>query len=232
MEYILRADFQYRHQNPYHERLRDYEGFVWRDREAEQFSGRWNREVFKNDHPIAVEIGPGYGHFLLEYCRQNVQVNLVGIDYRFKRSFRLAKKIHRSGLANVRQLRARGERLHFIFGAGEVDRIFLFFPDPWPKTRHHKKRLLQAPLLDSIYQVLKPGGRFLIKTDHGQYAARMADHFQGDRRWSMELQTMDLHARHPGHFLSTYPTKFEKIFLSQGVSIKAFQLCKIERGEE
>ena len=97
---------------------------------------------------------------MLEYCTQNPLANFVGIDYRFKRSFQLVKKIDRNSLSNVRYLRARGERLHFIFGVEEVEYIFFFFPDPWPKQRHHKKRLLQLPFLDSVYQILRPQGTF------------------------------------------------------------------------
>ena len=138
LSYTLKTDFQYRHRNIYHDKLQDYGQFVFRDREAEQFAGVWNREVFKNNAPIAVEIGPGYGHFMLEYCQQYPLLNFVGIDYRFKRGFQLVKRIGRKGLSNVRYLRARGERLHFIFGAQEVDQIFFFFPDPWAKSRQRK----------------------------------------------------------------------------------------------
>ena len=227
MDYTLKSDFQYRHQNPYHEKLLNYGHLVLRDREAEQFAGAWGRKVFANDHPIAAEIGSGYGHFMLQYCEGHPEVNLVGIDYRFKRGFQLAKKIHRSGLINIRYLRARGERLHFIFAPEEVDRIFFFFPDPWPKGRHHKKRLFAPPLLDSAHKVLRPGGRFFVKTDHEGYAAWMVEHFRGDVRWEVELETFDLHAQHPDHFLSAYKTKFEKIFLDQGVPIKGFILRKV-----
>ena len=232
LSHTLKANFQYRHRNIYHDKLQDYGQFVFRDREAEQFAGKWNRQVFERDAPIAVEIGPGYGHFMLEYCEQHPTTNFIGIDYRFKRSFQLAKKIKKRELNNIRYLRARGERLHFIFGPKEVDQVFFFFPDPWPKTRHHKKRLLRPPFLDSIDTVLKPGGEFFIKTDHDEYAQWMARHLQDDPRWQMELFTRDLRAEYPEHFLSSYKTKFENIFLAQGVPIKAFALRKAKACHE
>lgn len=227
LSHTLKADFQYRHRNPYHERPRNYGQFVLLDREGEQFPGRWQRGVFKNRHPIAVEMGPGHGHFMLKYCRHNPSRNFVGIDYRFKRSFQLAKKIHRHGLCNVRYQRARGEWPHFIFGPEEVERIFCFFLGPWPKSRHHKKRLLHPTFLDSIHWVLRPGGEWFIKTDHDEYTSRIVRPLEGDPRWSVELATADLRTEYPGHFLSAYRTKFEKIFLSQGIPIKAWILRKV-----
>ena len=227
LPHTLKADFQYSHKNPYHEKLKEYDSFVLRDRECEYFPGKWGEEIFKNKNPIAVEIGPGYGHFMLEYCGRHPSLNFVGIDARFKRSFQLVKKIARNNLFNVRYLRARGERLHFIFGAEEVDRVFFFFPDPWSKNKHRKKRLLRPSFLDSVYRILRPGGEFFIKTDHDDYAAHMAFYLKRDQRWSMALETNNLHADYPDHFLSTYLTKFEKIFLSQRVPVKAFVLQKI-----
>ncbi|MCY4644374.1 MAG: tRNA (guanosine(46)-N7)-methyltransferase TrmB [Bacteriovoracales bacterium] len=228
--YTLKKDFEYRHRNPYHDKLENYAHFVMRDREAETFSGKWNKEVFQNDHPIAAEIGTGFGHFMLDYCRDHPAINFVGLDYRFKRSWQLAKRIHRMNLTNIRYLRARGERLHFIFGPKEVDDVFFFFPDPWPKKRQRKKRLFQSPLLESVHRVLKPGGKFFIKTDHDHYASWMVAHFENDPRWVVTLQTNDLWNEHLGHFLTDYVTKFEKIFLAQKVPIKAFVLQKKETG--
>ena len=113
--------------------------------------------------------------FMQAYCLEHPQYNFVGIDYRFKRSYALAKKLselpHEE--KNFCLLRAKGERVAHIFGKNEVDRLFYFFPDPWPKTRHHKKRLFQAPFLEEVQKVLKPGGEICIKTDHDGYAEWM-----------------------------------------------------------
>ena len=93
------------------------------------------------------------------------------------------------------------------------------------KTKHHKKRLFQAPFLDQAYKVLRPGGELLIKTDHDDYAEWMSEVIQSsnDDRFDVILETKDLHAEHPEHFLSQHKTKFEGIFLNQGIKIKA--LC-------
>lgn len=224
--HALLKDFQYKHKNPYHDKLGEYGHFVLRDDESEEFPGQWNEKVFKNQLPIYVEIGSGYGHFIREYCSENRDVNFVGIDYRFKRAFNLVRKLDNLGLKNVRFMRAKGERIQFMFAEEEVDKLFLFFPDPWRKKKHNKKRIFQQPLLDAAHLVLKTGGEFHIKTDHDEYAMWMLCMMEKDPRFDLVLHTADLHQEFPEHSLSKFVTKFEKIFLGQGINTKAFVLRK------
>lgn len=196
-----------------------------RDEEAEIHRGKW-KDVFGNEQALNVEIGTGYGEFMLEWCGNNPTENFVGLDHRFKRSFHLAKKLDKITNKNFRYLRGRGERLEFIFGEAEVSNIFYFFPDPWPKTRHFKKRLFQKPFLDAAHKVLKPNGTLWVKTDHDGYFEWMLNELKNETRFEIVLKSLDLRREHPEHFLAAYTTKFEKIFLSQGTLIKALELKK------
>ena len=224
-EKTFTEQFRYRHRdNPYHHRLAEFSNIVMRDHEAEEFKGRWNESIFKRQAPLYVEIGSGYGHFMLDFCGQNPGVNFVGLDFRFKRTFNLVKRLARSGLGNFRYLRARGERIDFQFGQNEVDRIFYFFPDPWPKKRHHKKRLFQTAFLEKAYAVLRPGGRMFVKTDHEGLSQWILDILEENVLFSKELVTFDLRREHPDHFLSRFTTKFERIFVDQEKAIKGFEL--------
>lgn len=225
VDYSFKEGFQYKHDNPYHDRLEGYSDFVMRDQEAEVHQGKWNSEVFKKEGELFLEIGSGAGHFMIDYCHDHPTHNFVGLDYRFKRSFQLAKKLSTIENKNFRYLRAKGERVEFIFAESELDGLFYFFPDPWPKTRHHKKRLLQKPFLESAYKALKPGGIFYIKTDHDGYAEWMAEEIaKVTDLYDVILESKDLRVEYPEHFLAKYTTGFEKIFLSQGIKIKAFVL--------
>ncbi len=213
--------FEYTHDNPYHERLGVFEEFVLRDDEAEANAGNWNNKAFNRDAPLHTEIGTGYGHFMIDYTQKNPDVNFIGLDHRFKRSFNLAKRLNSLQHKNFKYLRGRGERLGHIFAESELTKIFYFFPDPWPKTRHHKKRLFQKRFLDEVYKVLKPGGEFLIKTDHDGYFEWMCDVMKEESRFEIIFQSFDLRAEHPEHFLSSFVTKFERIFLEKGIKIKS-----------
>lgn len=216
--------FKYTHDNPYHDKLKEFEEFVLRDHEAETNVGQWNKAIFNREAPLCLEIGSGYGHFMMEYCEKNPDVNFIGLDYRFKRSYALAKKLSLHPNRNFKYLRAKGERISFMFEENELDRMFYFFPDPWPKARHNKKRLFQLPFLQAAYKVLRPGGTLYVKTDHEGYADWMEEVMNNQDLFDVQLATRDLRVTHPEHFLASFQTKFEKIFISQGVNIKAYVL--------
>jgi tRNA (guanine-N7-)-methyltransferase len=222
------ADFTYKSKNPYQDKLKIFNSFVLQNNVAENYQGKWCSEVFKTQAPLMVEVGTGYGHFMHQYCLDHPEHLFVGLDYRFKRSFNLAQKLAQIENKNFRYLRAMGERLHYIFGAKEVDRIFYFFPDPWPKTRHHKKRLFQLPFLKACHQVLKDQGELWVKTDHDQYFEWMLEVVADQALFTVEFQSFDLHLEHPTHFLARYPTKFEKIFMAQKITTKAMILRKLQ----
>ncbi len=222
IEYSFLKDFKYQNKNPYNERLLDFSEFVYRDNEAENFQNKWNKSIFKREAPIIVEIGSGYGHFMMEFCEKHPEINYIGMDHQFKRTFNLAKKLKNHTTKNFRYLRAKGERIGFLFDKNEIDSIFFFFPDPWPKTRHHKKRLFQEPFLEIAHNILKPGGKIFIKTDHDEYAQWMNDILEKTGLFQKEFFSPDVWKEHPEHFLCNFKTKFEKIFLERKIQINAF----------
>ena len=174
MDRTFQKEWHYRHDdNPYHDKLAGFGNLVLRDREAEGFPGRWCSDVFRRPLlPLYLEIGSGYGHFMREFCRRNPNVNFVGLDYRFKRSYNLVKQLE---VGHWRYLRARGERVPFMFAPEEISGIFYFFPDPWPKRRHQKRRLFGDYFLKELAKTLVPGGRLYVKTDHDDYAHWMEE---------------------------------------------------------
>lgn len=220
----LQPGFTYSGRNPYKQKLEQHSEFVFQNENSENYQGKWNDVVFTHDRPLHLEIGAGYGEFMLQYCQENPDVNYVGMDFRFKRTYQLSQKLDQVESKNFRYLRAKAERLPFIFGENELTEIYFFFPDPWPKKRHHKKRLFQESFLENCYKTLGPQKKVYIKTDHDHYFGSMLDCLKNQSYFNIKFQTFDLwnDSNHP--FLCSFTTKFEKIFVRQGVPIKALVL--------
>jgi len=140
------------------------------------------RSWFPNpDHPFELEIGSGKGAYLIHGAAERPETNFLGIEYAREFFAYTADRIRRRGLENVRVLGVdAGEFLRFRVPSGIVRVLHLYFPDPWPKSRHHKRRMVQDGFLEQAHRVLTPGGELRIVTDHAEYWAWMEAHFD---RW-------------------------------------------------
>jgi tRNA (guanine-N7-)-methyltransferase len=126
--------------------------------------------LFGNDRPLELEIGSGKGTFLLAESGARPDVNFLGIEYA-RRYWRFAAdRLRRAGRANARVVLAEASSFvrDFIETEG-LSAIHVYFPDPWPKTRHHRRRLFQSSFLEELASKLKPAGRLSIATDHREY---------------------------------------------------------------
>ncbi|MFQ6111694.1 MAG: tRNA (guanosine(46)-N7)-methyltransferase TrmB [Nitrospinota bacterium] len=126
---------------------------------------RWE-EIFGNRNPVEVEVGFGKGMFLLEAASRNPHLNYLGVELSRPR-FRIAlKRLERRALANVRVVRA--EALYLMrtrFLPESVAAYHIYFPDPWPKSRHEKRRLFRPEAVEALARTLAPGGRLELATD-------------------------------------------------------------------
>lgn len=125
--------------------------------------------------PLEIEIGSGKGTFLVQEAPQRPQVNFLGIEWAGEFFRYAADRIRRNAIANVRLLHADAiEFIHYRCPDAIAAVIHLYFPDPWPKKRHHKRRLLglqQGPAtVRHLARVVEPGGHLAIATDHTGYA--------------------------------------------------------------
>lgn len=127
--------------------------------------GNWNRDFFKNDNPIVLELGCGKGEYSVALAREYPQKNFLGIDIKGARFWRGAKTAFEEGLENVGFMRTQIELIDQIFAEGEVDEIWITFPDPQIKYKRTKHRLTNSDFLQKYKEVLKPGGMVNLKTD-------------------------------------------------------------------
>ncbi|MFT3830389.1 MAG: tRNA (guanosine(46)-N7)-methyltransferase TrmB [Opitutaceae bacterium] len=126
---------------------------------------------------VVLEIGCGHGHFLCRYAHNFPNDTCVGIDLLKDRLERAARKRDRAKLGNLHFVKTEAAEFLECLPAGVSFRsVFLLFPDPWPKKRHHKNRLVRAEFMAALARHMAPGGRFYFRTDHAEYfeAGRIA----------------------------------------------------------
>lgn len=127
--------------------------------------------------PFELEIGSGKGTFLVQQASQQPDVNYLGIEYAHEFWRYAADRCRRNNLSNVRLLHYDAKVFVEWFCHDAVfHQIHIYFPDPWPKAKHHKRRLVQVPFLEQCHRVLQPGGTVRMVTDHDEYFAWMLDH--------------------------------------------------------
>ncbi|OYU84016.1 MAG: tRNA (guanosine(46)-N7)-methyltransferase TrmB [Flavobacterium sp. BFFFF2] len=129
------------------------------------YKGSWRTDFFKNDHPIIVELGCGKGEYTVGLAQQNPDKNYIGIDIKGARFWRGAKTAIETQLNNVAFVRTQIELVQHIFDAGEVDEIWITFPDPQIKFKRTKHRMTNPDFLERYRQILKPNGLIHLKTD-------------------------------------------------------------------
>ena len=145
------------------EKIQEYPNIVIQN--ATSNKGKWN-EVFKNNNPIYLEIGMGKGKFIIENARRNPDINYIGLELQESVLVRALEKLIEEPLDNLVLLHEDAFELNNIFEDGEIDKIYLTFSDPWPKSRHAKRRLTCNNILNSYRKALKLDGTIEFKTDN------------------------------------------------------------------
>ena len=127
--------------------------------------GQWRKEVFKNDNPVVLELGCGKGEYSVGLARKFPEKNFIGIDIKGARFWRGAKTAVEEGLSNVAFLRIQIELVDYAFAEGEVDEIWITFPDPQIKYKRTKHRMTNSEFLQRYKKILKADGIVNLKTD-------------------------------------------------------------------
>jgi tRNA (guanine-N7-)-methyltransferase len=172
--------------------------------------------VFGNDHPVEVEVGFGKGLFLLTAGQANPGTNYLGLEVVRKYQLFTATRLAKRGLGNVRVACADARPFLRDRVADEsVQALHLYFPDPWWKTRHHKRRVFTPEFAQQAWRVLRPGGQLLVVTDVADYAGMVRETVAGHTAFA-EAEPPAEHE--PGHDMD-YLTNFERKFRRQGKPI-------------
>ena len=167
-------------------------------------------KLFPESRPLEVELGSGDGSFLVEYAKRHVDRNFLGVERLLGRIRKLGRKSKRAELINFRAIRIESTYLlEFLLPKKSVSALHIYFPDPWPKRKHKRHRLINERFQVVASQALAPGGRIYLRTDHPEYYAQMLQVFQPCHLFTPVETPLDL---------AEILTDFERDFQAQGIA--------------
>ncbi len=199
----------------------------WRVEASEVARTGW-AEVFGRpgqELRLVVDLGFGRGEFLMDLAEVDRDACHLGVEYSRKRVLKLARRLARSDLVNVRLIEAPAEAVvEELLPEASVERFWINFPDPWPKARHHKRRLICADFVRELALRLRPGGEVHAATDHAEYAEVMHECFSGEERLANVFAPDPFRLDVPGR----KPTSYELEWRAEGRTCHFFAYRRID----
>lgn len=166
--------------------------------------------VFGNANPIELELGSGDGSFLVNYAAAHPEHNFLGVERLLGRLRKIDRKGRRGGLTQLRVLRLEASYvLQWMIPAGSLTALHIYFPDPWPKRRHWKRRLINEEFTRITHRALAPGGTVFLRTDEPNYFAQMNEVFAANSGF--------VRTEPPAELLAV-KTDFERGFNARGIA--------------
>lgn len=186
--------------------------------EGKPYKGQWSKDFFKNDNPVVLELACGKGEYTVNLAVLFPDKNFIGIDYKGNRIWRGAKTALEDGVNNVAFIRMQIETLTEFFAKGEVDEIWITFPDPQPQLSREKKRLTSPRFLNMYIEVLKPGGCVNLKTDNDGFYEYTAEKIK-ELKLKEHVNTADLYQSEYADEVLSIKTYYEKKYLKDNKNI-------------
>ena len=179
-------------------------------------------DLFPPGKPVEVDLGCGKGRFLLEHAERNPHINFLGVDRMLRRVRKVERAAIRRNLENVRVMRLDGYyAVAYLLPRARISAYYIFFPDPWPKKKHHDNRLFNAHFLDALCQTLVPAGVLHFATDHLPYFEEVQALLQADPRF----ESIEPFIPPPEE-----KTDFERIFHDQPIGRCSFRMSQKKGG--
>ncbi len=227
-------DYRHPEANPYVTSHRSFGPELLTAEQAFGVGRDWSG-LFGREAPLHVEIGSGNGFFLTELARRNPDVNVLGIEIRYKRTVLCGRKIRSAGVDNARVVRYHAAFLDDLFHPASIAVLWVHHPDPWPKERHEKNRLISRWFLEDVVRLLEPGGYLRLKSDfepNVARASRLIDHGPDDE----VLPALPLRVTGRSDDVNTGPapwpedieTNYQRKFKRRGEPVYAIELQRVE----
>lgn len=171
------------------------------------YHGKWALEVFKNNNPIHIEICCGKGQFMMGLAKHFPDINFIAIEKYDSVLVRCLEKVSQDDIPNLKLVLLDALMLKEVFDKGEVEEIYLNFSDPWPKTRHAKRRLTSYIYLDIYRNILASDGAIIQKTDNRSlFESSLESLSQND--WYLTNISLDLHKTDLFNITTEYEDKW------------------------
>ena len=181
--------------------------------------GKWNRDFFKNENPIVLELGCGKGEFTVGLAQKYPDKNFIGIDIKGARMWRGAKTSQQENMKNVAFIRTRIQLIEQFFGFAEVDEIWITFPDPHPEKRRIKKRLTSPEFLNQYRNVCSNNCVIHLKTDNSDFFDYTLEIIK-EQNLPLYFHSYDIDKNHDSEEVSAIRTHYEMLFREKGEKIK------------
>ena len=187
--------------------------------------GHWRERVFKVDHsvPMDLEVGTGNGLHFAHHATKHPERCLVGIELKYKPLIQSIRRAINAGCKNAAICRFHAFNLDQLFAKGELDNVYIHFPDPWTSPKKPKNRFVCKDNLDLLWDLQKPGSIIDFKTDSREYFLWSLDEIK-QSKYQVVYQTLNLHQSEKAS--ENFLTAFEKIFMRQGIEINYIRLLK------
>lgn len=189
-------------------------------KDPKNYCGNWSN-YFNNSNPIYIEIGMGKGQFIRENAKRYPDINFIGIEKYDSVVAKCLPKIDEN-LKNLAIVRMDALEIDQVF-FHEVDRIYLNFSDPWPKKRHHLRRLSSRIFLEKYENIFRKDSDICMRTDNSDLFCYSLMSFS-EARYVLKNLTLDLHQQMPDNLITT---EYEDRFSSKGMPIYSVEAVKV-----
>ena len=190
------------------------------------FKGLWRKKVFSKDeeYPIDLEIGTGNGYHFAHKASGDLERGFLGIEVKYKPLIQAIRRALKAGAEeNAYMIRYDASKLNELFAKGEINNVYIHHPDPWPKEKQWKHRLIQDGFLYDLFDIMREDTFIEFKTDDESYYDWSLEIFKNSK-FDVEFHTRDLHNSKASN--TNFITHFESIFLKKGQPIYYLKAIK------